>query len=104
MSKPKSTLPGQPKMAKLISLMQRAGGATETKLAKANGWLTHTTRAAICRLRQAGIAIETVRATGAETLYRVGGKARPLGPMMAESKPRKAKARKAKRARKAGAK
>jgi hypothetical protein len=106
MKKEKSPIACQPKMAALIKMMRRPKGATEAQLAKANEWLTHTTRAEICRQRQAGIVIETVRATGAETLYHVIGKAKraaapkPLGPLMAESAPRKP--RKAKRTAKKG--
>lgn len=36
------------------------------------GWQPHTVRAAICRLRQSGVPVETVRSeTGGATTYRV---------------------------------
>src|SRR3982750_1986554 len=42
------------KQAAVIGLLQREQGATLADLVDATGWLAHTTRAALTRLRQAG--------------------------------------------------
>ena len=66
------------KQALIIGLLQRPEGATLRDLVAATGWLPHTTRAALTRLRQAGHILEKRRdETG--TVYRIatsGGTAR----------------------------
>src|SRR4051794_24473907 len=53
-----SALPGRSaaprKQAAVIGLLEREQGATLADLVDATGWLAHTTRAALTRLRQAG--------------------------------------------------
>ena len=46
------------KLAAVVSLLRREGGATIDQLAAATGWLPHTTRAAITGLRKRGFGIE----------------------------------------------
>ena len=66
------------KQALIIGLLQRPDGATLSDLVAATGWLPHTTRAALTRLRQAGHILEKTKGeTG--TVYRLatsGGTAR----------------------------
>src|SRR3954452_9909648 len=54
------------KQAAVIGLLQREQGATLVDLVDATGWLAHTTRAALTRLRQAGHVLE-------KGTYRLGG-------------------------------
>ena len=65
---PRSPRPGS-KKAQLIDLLQ-ADGTTIAELGEALGWLPHTVRAALTRLRQQGLAIERVREDGASR-YRI---------------------------------
>jgi len=46
------------KLAAVVSLLRREGGATIDQLAAAMGWLPHTTRAALTGLRSRGFGIE----------------------------------------------
>jgi hypothetical protein len=46
------------KLALLLSLLSRDRGATIAELMAATGWLPHTTRAALTRLRQRGFGLE----------------------------------------------
>ena len=48
------------KKARILSLLKCKSGATIEQIAKATGWQAHTIRAALTRLRQAGIPIERV--------------------------------------------
>lgn len=60
------------KGAAIISLMERDAGASMDDLIAATGWLPHTTRAALSRLRKKGITIERSRAEqGGATVYRI---------------------------------
>src|SRR3546814_489680 len=43
------------KKARVVILLQRAGGATLAELVAATGWLPHTPRAALTRLRHPGL-------------------------------------------------
>jgi hypothetical protein len=62
---PKST-----KQALILGLLQRPEGASLADLVAATGWLPHTTRAALTRLRQAGHALDkTTREAG--PVYRI---------------------------------
>src|SRR4051795_5814711 len=70
-----SALPGRSaaptKQAAVIGLLQREGGATLADLVDATGWLAHTTRAALTRLRQAGHVIEKAKHETGATVYRI---------------------------------
>jgi len=46
------------KLAAVVSLLRREGGATIDQLAAAMGWLPHTTRAALTGLRKRGFGID----------------------------------------------
>jgi hypothetical protein len=46
------------KLAAVVSVLRREGGATIDQLAAAMGWLPHTTRAALTGLRKRGCVIE----------------------------------------------
>lgn len=48
---------GGSKIANVLALLQRSGGATLTELAEATGWLPHTTRAALTGLKKKGHVI-----------------------------------------------
>ncbi len=52
------------KQALLIDLLRRKKGATIEAIVEALGWLPHTVRAAVTRLRQQGFRIERVREDG----------------------------------------
>ncbi len=58
------------KQALLINLLKRKKGATIEKIVEALGWLPHTVRAALTRLRQQGFRIERVREDGVSR-YRI---------------------------------
>jgi len=49
------------KIATVLSLLQRRGGATLDEIVEATGWLPHTTRAALTGLRKKGHAIARER-------------------------------------------
>lgn len=61
---------GGSKIAGVIALLQREGGATLAELIEATGWLPHTTRAALTGLRQKGHTIAKTSREGA-TVYRI---------------------------------
>src|SRR3954471_23004973 len=63
--------PAPTKQAAVIGLLQREQGATLADLADATGWLAHTTRAALTRLRQAGHLIEKAKHETGATVYRI---------------------------------
>ena len=68
---------GPTKQAVIIGLLQRQEGATLADLVAATGWLPHTTRAALTRLRQAGHVLgKTKGETGA--VYRIATPARAV--------------------------
>lgn len=58
------------KSAAIVSLLQRAEGATLADLIAATGWLPHTTRAALTGLRKKGHAIEKSKCDDV-TCYRI---------------------------------
>ncbi len=58
------------KQALLIDLLKRKKGATIETIVETLGWLPHTVRAALTRLRQQGFRIERVREDGASR-YRI---------------------------------
>jgi len=59
------------KQAKLIRLLSRPAGSTIRQLEQGLGWQAHTVRAAICRLRKTGTAIETGKSKQGNTNYRM---------------------------------
>ena len=61
----------QTKQALVIGLLQREGGASLDDVVSATGWLPHTTRAALTRLRQSGFMVEKSKDEGGRTVYRI---------------------------------
>lgn len=61
---------GGSKIAGVIALLEREGGATLAELIEATGWLPHTTRAALTGLRKKGHTIAKTAREGA-TVYRI---------------------------------
>jgi hypothetical protein len=59
------------KQAQIIALMQRKGGATLEDMIAATGWLAHTTRAALTRLRQAGHILDKAKRQTGGTVYHI---------------------------------
>jgi hypothetical protein len=57
-------------------MLQRDGGASVAELAAAMGWLPHTTRAALTRLRQTGHELVKDKRDSGETSYRTGNPVR----------------------------
>jgi hypothetical protein len=55
----------------IISMLQRDEGASVAELSVATGWLPHTTRAALTRLRQSGHELLKEKRDTGETAYRV---------------------------------
>ena len=65
---------GAPKPNKgelVLELIKRPDGASLPELVTATGWLAHTTRAAICRLRKAGQAITRSQRSDGTGTYRI---------------------------------
>lgn len=69
-SVPTASTPGLTKIARVIDLLSREGGACVPDLIEATGWLPHTTRAALTGLRKKGHRIEKER-VGEVTRYRI---------------------------------
>jgi Protein of unknown function (DUF3489) len=67
------------KLARVIDLLQRRGGATIPILIEATDWLPHTTRAALTGLRKRGYAIARERIDGGDSVYRMGSPAAHSG-------------------------
>ncbi|WP_375459487.1 DUF3489 domain-containing protein [uncultured Enterovirga sp.] len=65
-----STRPGT-KQALIISLLGRPEGASQAEIIAATGWLPHTTRAALSRLRSAGHALTKSAREDGVTAYRI---------------------------------
>jgi hypothetical protein len=55
----------------IIGLLQRAEGTSLGQLVEATGWLPHTTRAALTRLRQGGHELQKEKRKAGETAYRI---------------------------------
>ncbi len=68
--KPQTTARPGTKQALLIDLLKRKKGATIEAIVETLGWLPHTVRAALTRLRQQGFRIERVREDGVSR-YRI---------------------------------
>lgn len=66
-------MPGN-KTALLIGLLTREKGATLEQMVAATGWLPHTTRAALTRLKKKGHALDSSKAVGVRT-YRISSAA-----------------------------
>ena len=62
-----------PKSEQLKILLASAAGETVTNLATKLGWQPHTTRAALTRLKQAGITVEKMEAADGtrQSRYRI---------------------------------
>ena len=60
----------------IIGLLQRDEGASVPELAAATGWLPHTTRAALTRLRQSGHELLKEKRDTGETAYRAANPGR----------------------------
>ena len=63
--------PAETKQARVVGMLQRDGGASVAELAAAMGWLPHTTRAALTRLRQSGHELVKEKRDTGETGYRI---------------------------------
>lgn len=62
------------KKAQLISLLSKDAGSDISNISKKFGWLPHTTRAALSRLRRAGYEIFSIKAgAGQPSRYRITG-------------------------------
>ena len=59
------------KQALVLGLLQRKQGASLAELVAATGWLPHTTRAALTRLRQGGHDLQKEKRDTGETAYRI---------------------------------
>lgn len=59
------------KIAQVIALLERDGGATLADLIESTGWLPHTTRAALTGLRKRGYVIAKGSREGA-SVYNIG--------------------------------
>ena len=63
--------PPQTKQALVLGLLQRKEGARLAELVEATGWLPHTTRAALTRLRQGGHELQKEKRDTGDTAYRI---------------------------------
>lgn len=71
-SQPPSKTPANTKKALLIGFLSKEAGADVAGISKRFGWLPHTTRAALSRLRKAGYQISSMKTgTGKPTIYRI---------------------------------
>ena len=62
------------KRDRLVRLLKAGAGREIATLSRELGWLPHTTRAALTRLRRAGYAIEKLpRQNGGGSRYRIAG-------------------------------
>lgn len=59
------------KLALVIDLLRRGEGATIVHLTQATGWLPHTTRAALTRLRKRGYGVTRERIGAGDSVYRI---------------------------------
>ncbi len=67
-----SRRPKMTKKAKLINLLSKERGADVGSLSKRLGWLPHTTRAALSKLRKSGYVITSVKSGNSKfTRYRI---------------------------------
>jgi len=61
------------KSDRLIAMLDGEAGVTIAQISDELGWLPHTCRAALSGLRKAGHEIETIKAKGELTRYRIHG-------------------------------
>jgi len=61
---PASGPPAGTKKAKFIALLRRDEGATIAEMVEATGWLAHSARAMLTRLRKHGLAVEKNKVDG----------------------------------------
>ena len=61
------------KLALVIAMLSNEAGASLNALAEMAGWLPHTTRATLTRLRKRGFLIERVKDDDLGTIYRIAG-------------------------------
>lgn len=59
------------KQARVIALLSREGGASIEDLTAETGWLPHTVRAELTRLRKRGFRLEKTRVEDRPTVYRI---------------------------------
>ena len=62
---------GETKRAHVITLLERASGASLSELIAATGWLPHTTRAALTGLRHKGFVLDRDKRADGTTIYRI---------------------------------
>ena len=77
-----SPAPRSTKQALILGLLQRPEGASLADLVAATGWLPHTTRAALTRLRQAGHVLDKITSE-AGAVYRIAPAPRAARPRRA---------------------
>ena len=63
--------PASTKRAQLISLLERAEGASVAEVGQRLGWLPHTVRAAITGLRKAGREVTRSKDANDKSVYRL---------------------------------
>ena len=68
---PASSPPHSTKQARILELLARESGARLDELVSATGWLPHTTRATLTRLRQNGHTLIKSKDEEGRTLYRI---------------------------------
>ena len=73
---PTGDRPAETKQALVVRMLQGEGGASVSELAAAMGWLPHTTRAALTRLRQSGHELAKAKRDTGETAYRIASAVR----------------------------
>lgn len=66
-----SASPPKPKKEKLVALLRHKDGQELTKLTTALGWLPHSVRAAITRLRKNGLNVECYITNDGRSRYRL---------------------------------
>lgn len=79
---------GRSKLDLVGRLLSRAGGASLNEITKETGWLQHTIRAAITRLRQRGLRIEYAEVSDGCKVYRISGGAKSEWHVSAAEQPR----------------
>lgn len=77
------------KKAQVLELLRREQGATLAELIAATGWLPHTTRAALSRIRTGGQALLKAARPDAATAYRIPTPVTPVPAPPRARKPRR---------------
>ncbi|MCJ2133118.1 DUF3489 domain-containing protein [Methylobacterium sp. J-026] len=77
------------KKAQVLALLKREQGATLSELTAATGWLPHTTRAALSRIRTGGQALLKAARPDAATAYRIPAPVTPVPAPPRARKPRR---------------